>query len=68
MRQAIIKIVNDNIENIPEWLRSIAQDDPARAMDLILKLCKFAIPELRSTDISFGENEVSITVKPPRFE
>lgn len=68
LRQTISKIVGENVDNMPEWIERIAADDPARAMDLILKLCKFAIPELRSTDISFGENEVSITVKPPKFE
>ena len=49
IREAYQRLTEANLENMTHWLQSIAADDPAKAMDMMLKLSEFIIPKLAST-------------------
>lgn len=45
-RETVRKLLEDNSENVSIWLGQVADDDPAKALDLLAKLAEFAAPKL----------------------
>ena len=45
-RETVQRLLDDNRENVGQWLRTVAMDDPAKALDLIAKLAEYAAPKL----------------------
>lgn len=54
MRRAITLLVRGNLPRVQAWLDAVADDDPKGAIELFLKLSKFAIPELRSIEVDMN--------------
>lgn len=52
VREAIALLLQDNAENLSTWLEQVAQDDPGKAIDLVVKLCEYHIPKLGRTEVS----------------
>ena len=40
------KLLEENSENVGIWLGKVADEDPAKALDLLAKLAEFAAPKL----------------------
>lgn len=51
-RATIQKLLDDNRENVSEWLSKVATEDPAKALDLLAKLAEFAAPKLSRTEVT----------------
>ena len=51
VRAAFNKLVQNNIPNIARWLKNVGQTDPAKAIELLLKLSEFVLPKLQSVAI-----------------
>ena len=51
IREKFSDLIKENQVNIQRWLESVAEDDPAKALELILKMSSFVIPKPRSTDL-----------------
>jgi uncharacterized protein YegL len=54
---------------VEAWLDTVAQDDPAKAIDCLTKLAEFVLPklarqELTSTNTHTHSGGVSFTIKP----
>lgn len=45
-RETVRRVLEDNSDNVGSWLGRVAEDDPARALDLMAKLAEFAAPKL----------------------
>lgn len=52
IREAYQKLTEDNLDNMSLWLHQIAADDPAKAMDLMIKLSEYIIPKLARTEVT----------------
>jgi hypothetical protein len=50
-RETIQKLLEDNSENVGKWLKSVAKDDPSKALDLVSKLAEYAAPKLARTEL-----------------
>lgn len=50
-REAIAQFVESNVGRFNEWLDHIAADDPAKAMDLMIKVMEYHLPKLNRTDV-----------------
>jgi hypothetical protein len=48
-RAAIALIAERNIAELEQWLDQVADENPARACDVLLKLVEYAVPKLRRT-------------------
>lgn len=59
IRDAYNDLIRGNLSNIGKWLSRVAETDPGKAIDLLLKLSKFVIPEMR-----FSEIDATIEEKP----
>ena len=57
IREAYQKLTEDNLENMNKWLMQTAQDDPSRALDLMLKLSEYIIPKLARTEVTGNDGE-----------
>lgn len=49
-RDTVTKLLEDNSDNVSIWLSAVAQEDPAKALDLMSKLAEYATPKLARTD------------------
>lgn len=57
IREAYQRLTEANLENMTHWLQSIAADDPAKAMDMMLKLSEFIIPKLARQELTGTDGE-----------
>ena len=57
IREAYQKLTEDNLENMSAWLANIAADDPARAMEMMIKLSEYVIPKLARQEVVGNDGE-----------
>lgn len=50
-RETVRKLLEDNSDNVSVWLGKVADEDPAKALDLLAKLAEFAAPKLARTEV-----------------
>lgn len=51
IREAYQRLVEGNLDNMTKWLDTIAEDNPEKAMDMMLKLSEYMIPKLARQEI-----------------
>lgn len=56
-REALRMLVTTNLPKMQEWLNSVALDDPARAIDLVLKMSEFVLPKLARQELTGADGE-----------
>jgi hypothetical protein len=61
IKTAYTQLIEGNLENIQMWLNDTAAEDPARALDFLIKLSPFVIPKKQQADITF-ENPINIVL------
>jgi len=52
IREAYQKLVDDNLDNMKVWLEKVAEDDPNKALDMMLKLSEYFIPKLARQELT----------------
>jgi hypothetical protein len=50
IKDAFKTLIESNLEKTESWLSEVAVKDPARALELLLKLAEFVIPKLKSVE------------------
>lgn len=69
IRERFNDLLENNLPNIEKWLTSTAEKDPAKALDLLLKLSEFVVPKLKAADLNLNSGQdMVITVIPPKFD
>jgi hypothetical protein len=51
IRIIFTSILNNNTNNLQEWIDKVAKDNPAKAIELILKMSNYVLPKLRQTEL-----------------
>jgi|TARA_R100000479_G_scaffold133967_1_gene71319 hypothetical protein len=51
IREAFKLLVEDNLDNMKVWLSDVAEDDPERALNILLKMSEFVVPKLQRQEI-----------------
>lgn len=68
-RELITKIIDNNIENIQDWIDEVASTDKKRAFDMVKDLMEFSIPKLKSIELTGAEGkDLTIIVQAPTRE
>lgn len=62
VRSAYQAIVEGNLPNIENWLNVIARENPAKALDFMLKLSEFILPKMKAAE------QVEVIEKAPKSE
>jgi len=57
IRDAYQKLVESNLTNMTEWLKQVADQNPERAMDLMLKLSEYMIPKLARQEVTGADGK-----------
>lgn len=55
IKEAFGKLLEDNLDNFNLWLIQVAADDPAKALDLVVKISERFVPKLSQQQITDGE-------------
>jgi hypothetical protein len=56
-KEAIADLISCNQDKLQIWLDDVAEEDPAKAFDLLLKMMEFVIPKLSRVDYKEPESE-----------
>jgi hypothetical protein len=51
IREAFKLLVKDNLDNMKVWLSDVAEEDPERALNILLKMSEFVVPKLQRQEI-----------------
>jgi hypothetical protein len=57
IKQAYQTLVEGNLSNIETWLKDVAAKDPAKAIELMLRLSAFILPKMKATEITASGND-----------
>tara|TARA_R110000772_G_scaffold66847_2_gene148688 strand:- start:268 stop:585 length:318 start_codon:yes stop_codon:yes gene_type:complete len=57
IREAYQKLTEDNLDNMSIWITQVAGDDPAKALDIMIRLSEYIIPKLARTELSGNDGE-----------
>jgi hypothetical protein len=52
LREVLRGFVEGQAEKLPGWIERVAEDDPARAADLVLRAAEYVIPKLGRAEIT----------------
>ena len=56
-REAFRILMEKNTPKMQKWLDEVALDDPARAMELVLKLAEYVLPKLQRQELVGADGE-----------
>jgi len=56
LRVAICELTDANIDSVQIWLDKIATEDPAKAIDFILRMLEFSVPKLSRVESTITTN------------
>jgi hypothetical protein len=57
IKQAYQRLLEDNLDNMSDWLADIAAEDPKDAVELMLKLSEYIIPKLARQEVTGMDGE-----------
>jgi len=57
IREAYQKLTEDNLDNMSIWISQVAGDDPAKALDIMIKLSEYIIPKLARQEVVGNDGE-----------
>lgn len=56
IKESFQQLVEGNLTNIETWLKEVAAKDPAKAIDLIIRLSEFILPKIKTIDLNANVN------------
>jgi len=59
IKEAFQLLIESNIHNFENWLNSIADENPVKAMEIIIKLTEYIVPKLNRTEL-YNEKDIEI--------
>lgn len=57
IREAYQKLTEDNLEKMSIWISQVASEDPAKAMDIMIRLSEYILPKLARTEVTGNDGE-----------
>lgn len=65
VREAFQELISGNLDSMNEWIEQVAKDNPAKALELLLKMSDFILPRLNRVEMdqSDEQNKVNIPVE-----
>ena len=70
IKEAFALLLSDNLDEMSQWLSSVAATEPKAALDIMLKMSERFVPKLAQTQLTDGEGgdlfkSVSFNFGPP---
>ena len=57
IREAYQKLTENNLDNMSRWISQVASEDPAKAMDIMIKLSEYILPKLARTEMTGADGD-----------
>lgn len=57
IKEAYHMLLENNLDNMSEWLADIADDNPKDAVELMLKLSEYILPKLARQEVTGADGE-----------
>jgi hypothetical protein len=57
IREAYQKLTEDNLDRMSIWITQVASEDPAKALDIMIRLSEYIIPKLARTEVTGNDGE-----------
>lgn len=57
IKEAYKSLVEGNLNNIEQWLKTVADKDPGRAIELLLRLSEFVLPKIKAIQLETEDNK-----------
>ena len=57
IREAYQKLTEDNLDRMSIWISQVASEDPAKALDIMIRLSEYIIPKLARTEVTGNDGE-----------
>jgi hypothetical protein len=61
LREAFTELLEDNMGKVQELFDKVAEKNPQKALELLLKLSEFALPKLRAVEVNNESEEAMHT-------
>ena len=61
LREAFTDLLEDNMGKVQELLDKVAEKNPQKALELLLKLSEFVLPKLRAIEVNNESEEAKHT-------
>lgn len=55
IKDAFQSLIKTNLPKVETWLNDVAANNPAKALEFILKISEFILPKMRATEITEPE-------------
>lgn len=62
VRDALYKLLQDNSDNLEDWLSRVAKDDPKEAIKIFSSLTEYALPKLTRSDVDLTSSGEKINI------
>ena len=63
IKKAYTDLISNNLPKVQKWLDAVAKEDPAKALDFLIKLSPFVVPKKTEADLTI-ENPIKIVIPP----
>jgi hypothetical protein len=60
IRYAFAELADLNVENVHKWLSEVAQQSPAKAVELFMALAEFTLPKLKAMSVDVRSTDGSV--------
>ena len=57
IREAYQRLTEDNLDRMSIWISQIASEDPAKAMDIMIRLSEYILPKLARTELTGNDGD-----------
>lgn len=55
-------LVENNAPRLQQWIDEVAKDNPAKALDLFLRMAEFVVPKLQRAEIIDNSKKEPVTI------
>ena len=63
IREAFSKLLENKMPEVETWIDEVREHDPAKAMELILKMSEYILPKLKAVETTFNTEDGVQSIK-----
>ncbi|MDT0646322.1 hypothetical protein RM545_06435 [Zunongwangia sp. F260] len=59
IRESYKLLIENNLDNMTAWLKSIGKENPEKAFDILIKMSDFIVPKLSRQELKIEQEKLS---------
>ena len=65
IKEAYVNLIHGNLHEIQNWINRVAERNPEKAFDMLMKLSPFVLPKKQEVDMNI-DNPIQILIPKPK--